>query len=144
MQAFGDLAEGTAGCPPGCTHLEPDCALDAWVAARGGGPLAVRLDSLRRLLRSLEGLEPRRFRLLTGPSPRNTAETRHPTVSLLDDAGSTIEDISALVRHKKSQVTRIVYRHRSNAPAARTAAAKDAIYLAASGGHHDQSRRLPG
>ena len=58
VQAFGDLAEGTAGCPPGCTHLEPDCALDSWVAARGGGPLAVRLDSLRRLLRSLEGLDP--------------------------------------------------------------------------------------
>ena len=58
VQAFGDLAEGTAGCPPGCTHLEPGCALDPWVTARGGGPLAARLDSLRRLLRSLEGLDP--------------------------------------------------------------------------------------
>ncbi len=56
VQAFSDLAEGTADCPPGCTHLEPDCALDSWVAAHGGGPLAARLDSLRRLLRSLEGL----------------------------------------------------------------------------------------
>jgi hypothetical protein len=82
-------------------------------------------------------------RLLTGPSPRNTAEARHATISLLDDAGSTIEDISALVRHKKSQVARIVY-GTSNAPAARPAAAMDAIDLAASGETHDQSRRLPG
>ena len=56
VQAFSDIAEGTADCPPGCTHLEPDCALDSWVAAHGGGPLAARLNSLRRLLRSLEGL----------------------------------------------------------------------------------------
>jgi ribosome biogenesis GTPase / thiamine phosphate phosphatase len=56
VQAFSDIAAGTAGCPPGCTHLEPDCALDSWVAAHGGGPLAARLNSLRRLLRSLEGL----------------------------------------------------------------------------------------
>jgi ribosome biogenesis GTPase len=60
VQAFSDLAEGTAGCPPGCTHLEPDCALDAWVRTRepsGDGPLTARLDSLRRLLRSLEGVD---------------------------------------------------------------------------------------
>jgi len=56
VQAFPDLAEGVAGCPPGCTHLGPDCALDAWVAEHdGGGALAARLDSLRRLLRSREG-----------------------------------------------------------------------------------------
>ena len=29
VDAFGDLAEGTAGCPPGCDHLSPGCALDS-------------------------------------------------------------------------------------------------------------------
>ena len=48
--AFTDLAAGTADCPRGCTHDEPECALDAWVA--GGGSTPERLDSLRRLLRS--------------------------------------------------------------------------------------------
>jgi ribosome biogenesis GTPase / thiamine phosphate phosphatase len=50
-EAFADLAEGTAGCPPGCDHLS-GCALDEW--ARGHRAEA-RLDSLRRLLRSREG-----------------------------------------------------------------------------------------
>ncbi len=55
-QAFPDLAEGLAGCPPGCTHLGTDCALDAWVSEHDqGGALAARLDSLRRQLRSHEG-----------------------------------------------------------------------------------------
>jgi ribosome biogenesis GTPase / thiamine phosphate phosphatase len=49
VEAFGDLAEGTADCPPGCDHLSPDCALDAWAAAHDAEP---RLESLRRLLRS--------------------------------------------------------------------------------------------
>jgi ribosome biogenesis GTPase len=53
-QAFPDLAEGTAGCPPGCTHLEKGCALDDWVREHGG---AARLDSLRRILRSREGAD---------------------------------------------------------------------------------------
>jgi ribosome biogenesis GTPase len=54
--AFPDLAEGVADCPPGCTHLGDDCALDAWVAEHDdSGALAARLDSLRRLLRSREG-----------------------------------------------------------------------------------------
>jgi ribosome biogenesis GTPase / thiamine phosphate phosphatase len=58
VQAFADLAEGAEQCPPGCNHLGPECALDGWVDARGGGPsLAARLDSLRRLLRSREGLD---------------------------------------------------------------------------------------
>ncbi|HEY3688245.1 MAG TPA: ribosome small subunit-dependent GTPase A [Streptosporangiaceae bacterium] len=48
--AFPDLAEGAASCPPGCTHLQPDCALDPWVADGHAEP--ARLDSLRRLLRS--------------------------------------------------------------------------------------------
>ncbi len=53
--AFPDLAEGLAGCPPRCTHLAAECALDDWVAAHDDtGALAARLDSLRRLLRSRE------------------------------------------------------------------------------------------
>ena len=28
VEAFGDLAEGTAACPPGCDHLSEGCALD--------------------------------------------------------------------------------------------------------------------
>ena len=57
VRAFGDLAAGAERCPPGCDHLGPNCALDGWVAAAGAdaGPLAARLDSLRRLLRSKEG-----------------------------------------------------------------------------------------
>jgi ribosome biogenesis GTPase len=60
IRAFPDLAEGAAQCQPGCSHNEPDCGLDAWVAEHGGpaGPAAARLDSLRRLLRSREGLGP--------------------------------------------------------------------------------------
>jgi ribosome biogenesis GTPase / thiamine phosphate phosphatase len=49
VEAFGDLAEGTVNCPPGCDHLSPDCALDEWAAAQHA---EARLDSLRRLLRS--------------------------------------------------------------------------------------------
>ncbi len=54
IEAFGDLAEGTAACPPGCDHLSPDCALDEWAAAHDAKP---RLDSLRRLLRSRESAD---------------------------------------------------------------------------------------
>jgi ribosome biogenesis GTPase len=53
VAAFGDLAEGTAACPPGCDHLSATCALDEWAASRGSQAVA-RLDSLRRLLRSRE------------------------------------------------------------------------------------------
>ena len=56
VAAFGDLAEGTAGCPPGCDHLSAGCALDEW-AARQGSQAVARLDSLRRLLRSREAGE---------------------------------------------------------------------------------------
>ncbi|WP_432564284.1 ribosome small subunit-dependent GTPase A [Kineococcus sp. SYSU DK003] len=51
LRAFPDLLPGEAGCPRGCTHDEPDCALDAWVAdghAGAAGP--ARLVSFRRLL----------------------------------------------------------------------------------------------
>lgn len=57
VRAFPDLAEGAASCPPGCSHLGPECGLDDWVAEHGGAPLAARLESLRRLLRSREGAE---------------------------------------------------------------------------------------
>ncbi len=52
VAAFPDLLPGTAHCPRGCTHDEPECALDAFVGAGGAGPAGPsRLDSLRRLLR---------------------------------------------------------------------------------------------
>jgi ribosome biogenesis GTPase / thiamine phosphate phosphatase len=50
LAAFPDLVEGDAECPPHCTHIQDDCALDAWVAAGHADPS--RLDSLRRLLLS--------------------------------------------------------------------------------------------
>lgn len=55
---FPDLARGMQDCPRGCTHDEPDCGLDEYVAAGGAGPAGTaRLDSLRRLLRSRAGSE---------------------------------------------------------------------------------------
>jgi ribosome biogenesis GTPase / thiamine phosphate phosphatase len=50
VQAFPDLAAGTGQCPRSCSHDEPECALDAWVAQGHADP--ARLDSLRRLLRT--------------------------------------------------------------------------------------------
>lgn len=56
VHLFPDLAGGTDDCPRGCSHDEPDCGLDAWVAAGGAGPAGPsRLESLRRLLRSRAG-----------------------------------------------------------------------------------------
>jgi ribosome biogenesis GTPase len=51
VNAFDDLAEAAADCPPGCGHsaADPDCALDAWAAAGPPGR-AERLASVRRLL----------------------------------------------------------------------------------------------
>jgi ribosome biogenesis GTPase / thiamine phosphate phosphatase len=54
VRAFPDLAEGTAGCPPGCTHLDEGCALDDWAREHGA---TTRLDSLRRLLRSRDSAD---------------------------------------------------------------------------------------
>jgi ribosome biogenesis GTPase len=48
LAAFPELAAGTAACPRGCSHDEPECGLDAWVAAGHAEP--ERLASLRRLL----------------------------------------------------------------------------------------------
>ena len=50
LAALPRPAEGAEDCPPHCTHLQEDCALDAWVAAGHADPS--RLDSLRRLLLS--------------------------------------------------------------------------------------------
>ncbi|OEV05905.1 ribosome small subunit-dependent GTPase A [Streptomyces oceani] len=52
ISAFPDLEPGTADCPRACGHDEPDCALDAWVAAGHAEP--ARLYSLRRLLATRE------------------------------------------------------------------------------------------
>jgi len=54
LRAFPDLAEGAEACQPGCSHLEEGCGLDEWAAEHGA---TARLDSLRRLLRSREGLD---------------------------------------------------------------------------------------
>ncbi|MHA6762804.1 ribosome small subunit-dependent GTPase A [Streptacidiphilus sp. PAMC 29251] len=53
--AFPDLVPGTEGCPRACSHDEPDCALDAWVADGHADP--ARLYSLRRLLSTRETRE---------------------------------------------------------------------------------------
>ncbi len=58
VSAFPEFADALTGCLPGCSHLEADCALDSWVADHGGAAELARLDSLRRLLRSREGLDP--------------------------------------------------------------------------------------
>lgn len=50
ISAFPDLEEGIAECPRSCSHDEPECALDEWVAQGHSDP--TRLASLRRLLRS--------------------------------------------------------------------------------------------
>ncbi|MDT0378069.1 ribosome small subunit-dependent GTPase A [Streptomyces sp. DSM 42041] len=52
IHAFPDLEPGTEGCPRACSHDEPDCALDAWVADGRAEP--ARLHSLRRLLATRE------------------------------------------------------------------------------------------
>ncbi|OON81246.1 ribosome small subunit-dependent GTPase A [Streptomyces tsukubensis] len=55
IKAFPDLEPGTENCPRGCTHDEPECALDAWVEEGHADP--ARLYSLRRLLASRERRE---------------------------------------------------------------------------------------
>ncbi|MBL1117481.1 ribosome small subunit-dependent GTPase A [Streptomyces sp. 110] len=55
IHAFPDLEPGTEGCPRACSHDEPDCALDQWVADGHAEP--ARLYSLRRLLATRERRE---------------------------------------------------------------------------------------
>ncbi|MBO4206698.1 ribosome small subunit-dependent GTPase A [Micromonospora echinofusca] len=56
LHGFPDLVEGTVDCPVNCGHRadDPDCALDAWVAAGRADPR--RLASYRRLLASWSGI----------------------------------------------------------------------------------------
>jgi ribosome biogenesis GTPase len=56
IHAFPDLAALTSDCPRACSHDEPDCALSNLDGVTGlGDPasLATRIDSLRRLIRSM-------------------------------------------------------------------------------------------
>jgi ribosome biogenesis GTPase len=55
INAFPDLVPGTEGCPRACSHDEPECALDEWVAQGHADP--ARLYSLRRLLATRERRE---------------------------------------------------------------------------------------
>ncbi|MFF1354588.1 ribosome small subunit-dependent GTPase A [Streptomyces sp. NPDC058297] len=55
INAFPDLEPGTENCPRACSHDEPDCALDEWVAQGHADP--ARLYSLRRLLATRERRE---------------------------------------------------------------------------------------
>ena len=55
IKAFPDLEPGTENCPRACSHDEPDCALDQWVADGHADPQ--RLYSLRRLLATRERTE---------------------------------------------------------------------------------------
>lgn len=57
VSAFPEFADAIAQCQPGCSHLESGCALDDWVSEHGGPAEVARLNSLRRLLRSREGLD---------------------------------------------------------------------------------------
>jgi ribosome biogenesis GTPase / thiamine phosphate phosphatase len=54
IHAFPDIEEATQDCPRGCTHLEPECALNLW-APNHGGSAVQRVDSVRRLLTNLAG-----------------------------------------------------------------------------------------
>lgn len=51
LASFPDLVDGTAECPRGCSHDEPECGLDGWAAAGHSSP--ARLHSYRRMLAAL-------------------------------------------------------------------------------------------
>jgi ribosome biogenesis GTPase len=51
IRFFPELEAGTEKCPRACSHVEPDCGLDAWIEAEKI-PMT-RLDSLRRLITSI-------------------------------------------------------------------------------------------
>jgi ribosome biogenesis GTPase len=52
IAAFADIAEVTQGCLPRCTHYEPSCRLNEWVAPGGviDQERLTRVTSLRSLL----------------------------------------------------------------------------------------------
>ena len=58
IHAFPDLESRTRECPRACSHDEPDCALSA-IDAAAEPVLAMRIDSLRRLIRSRADLAER-------------------------------------------------------------------------------------
>ena len=72
INAFPDLEPGTEQCPRGCTHDEPECALDAWVEAGHAGPgrtLAAGLAAARAArAHRLCPRRPRRPRRLPDPA----------------------------------------------------------------------------
>jgi ribosome biogenesis GTPase len=79
IHAFPELEAGTEECPRACTHDEPECGLDAWVAAGHAGPGGpARLDSLRRLLRSRSGAEDPATTDLDQTEPSDAAPPEHP------------------------------------------------------------------
>lgn len=58
LGTFPDLQEGTTECPRACSHDEAECGLDSWVAqGKAGSGGEARLDSLRRLIRSMGATE---------------------------------------------------------------------------------------
>ncbi|MCB0918333.1 MAG: ribosome small subunit-dependent GTPase A [Actinobacteria bacterium] len=52
LEAFPRLQAAGAGCPRGCQHLPPDCALDDWIAGSGAPGDAETLSCLRRIIGS--------------------------------------------------------------------------------------------
>lgn len=52
VDAFDDLAAGSANCPRACSHDEVDCGLDQWCAQGHASP--ARLESLRRILHAID------------------------------------------------------------------------------------------
>lgn len=52
IRAYPDLEALTHDCPRACSHDEPDCALNEVAAASPDQPIAQRIDSLRRVIRS--------------------------------------------------------------------------------------------
>ncbi len=57
LAAFTDLAEIAEDCPRGCNHFDADCAMVDAVSTDSLGPEgAARLDSVQRLIRSLDSV----------------------------------------------------------------------------------------
>jgi ribosome biogenesis GTPase len=57
LSAFTDLAEIAESCPRGCNHRDDDCAIvEAVVAGELGPNGAARLDSVQRLIASLDSV----------------------------------------------------------------------------------------
>src|SRR5262249_4527143 len=80
VAAFPDLAEGGSGCPPACSHLEADCALDAWVAEHGAAraALAAPLGSRRPPVDTPPPLAPAPARATRPPPTRRDARGAPP------------------------------------------------------------------